>query len=136
MPELVIARDKLGLIIAKAREFDVLVDPVDEDSGSNPTDDGEADVLQETPDNPAREELAAAVNALNVDERIDLVALTWIGRGDYEVRQWREARAAAREAQNGREAAYLAGIPLLSDYLEEALTEFGISAEDIAADES
>jgi Protein of unknown function (DUF3775) len=136
MPELQIARDKLGLIIAKAREYDVQVAPVDEDSGSNPTDDGEADVLQENPDNPVREELTAAIDALNVDERIDVVALTWIGRGDYDVEQWREARAAAAQAQNGRPAAYLTGIPLLADYLEEALTGLGIAAEDISAEES
>ena len=33
--------EKLAYIITKAREFDVEVPPVDEDSGSNPSDDAE-----------------------------------------------------------------------------------------------
>jgi hypothetical protein len=35
---------------------------------------------------------------------------------------------------NGREAAYLAGTPLLADYLEEAVSELGYSLEDLEQD--
>jgi hypothetical protein len=40
---LTIPPDKLAYIITKAREFDVEVPPVDEQSGSNPSDDPEGD---------------------------------------------------------------------------------------------
>ena len=44
--ELTIAPKKAFFIIVKAREFDEEVAPTDPDSGSNPTDDREVDVLE------------------------------------------------------------------------------------------
>ena len=78
-----ISLEKLGYIITKAREFAVAVPPVDEQSGSNPSDDAEWDVLEASADNPAYQELVAAIDSLNDPERIELLALTWLGRGDY-----------------------------------------------------
>ena len=49
---------RLGFIILKAREFDVKEGDSDPDEGSNPTDDGNADVLEDKADDPVREELA------------------------------------------------------------------------------
>jgi hypothetical protein len=50
---LMIPLEKLAYIVAKAREFDVEVPPVDEESGSNPSDDAEWDVLEAGADNPS-----------------------------------------------------------------------------------
>ena len=61
---LTISLETLAYIVTKAREFDVEVPPVDEDSGSNPSDDAEWDVLQADPDNPTYQELADAINGL------------------------------------------------------------------------
>src|SRR5680860_1656003 len=81
--ELTISPEKAFFIIVKAREFDEQVAPTDPDSGSNPTDDREVDVLEEQADNPVLQELQAALGGLNVDEQLDLLALTWLGRGDF-----------------------------------------------------
>jgi hypothetical protein len=40
-------------MITEAREFDVEVPPIGKQSGSNPSDDAEWDVLQNSADNPA-----------------------------------------------------------------------------------
>src|SRR5690606_31122949 len=48
MVELVNNFDNLEFIITKAREYDVQVPSVDENSGSNATDDGELDILDGT----------------------------------------------------------------------------------------
>src|SRR3974390_2421116 len=88
---LTIPLEKLAYIITKAREFDVEVPPVDEDSGSNPSDDAEWDVLEAGADNPPYQELVEGINSLNAPERIELLALTWLGRGDYIKEEWREA---------------------------------------------
>ena len=88
---LTIPLEKLAYIVTKAREFDVEVPPVDEDSGSNPSDDAEWDVLQGSADNPTYQELVDAINGLSDLERIELLALTWLGRGDYAKEEWREA---------------------------------------------
>ena len=70
------------------------------------------------------------IRALNEDEQVDLVALTWLGRGDGGLDDWEDLRAEAARAHNRRTAEYLSGIPLLSDYLEEALAQFGHSSEE------
>ena len=76
------------------------------------------------------QEIRAFVNALDEDQQIDLVALAWVGRGDYAVNEWTDAREQAAAAHNNRTADYLLGLPLLSEFLEDALTECGRSCED------
>jgi hypothetical protein len=43
-------------------------------------------------------------------------------------------RAEAARAHNGRTARYLLGMPLLPDYLEEALAQFNLSCADFERD--
>ena len=105
---------------------DVVTDP---DSGSNPADDAMIAVLEDHRDDPVVQELVAVIKSMSVDEQIDLVALTWLGRGDGEVEDWSELRAEAARAHNRHTAGYLLGIPLLADYLEEAASLFGIECE-------
>jgi len=130
LPDLSISDEKLCFIIAKAREFDVKDVVTDPDSGSNPTDDANLAVLEDHKDDPVVRELVAVIQAMSEDEQIDLVALTWLGRGDGEIEDWDELHAEAARAHNRRTAAYLLGIPLLADYLGEAISQFGISCEE------
>jgi hypothetical protein len=87
-------------------------------------------VLEDRVDDPVAQELRGFIGALNEDEQIDLVALTWLGRGDGTIADWDELRAEASRAHNKRTATYLLGIPLLADYLEEGLAQFGLSCEE------
>ncbi|HWA44027.1 MAG TPA: DUF3775 domain-containing protein [Hypericibacter adhaerens] len=130
-PELEISLEKLCYIVIKAREFDVKVEPLELDDGSNPGDDEEREVLEDNPGDPTRQELFDAIDGLNVDEQIELVAMTWLGRGDYEASEWKQALAAAREAHNARTAAYLIGTPNLGDELEEGMAALGLSCEEV-----
>ncbi len=126
-----ISPEKAYFIVAKARQFDVKVGVTDPDSGSNSSDDGMRSVLEDLPDDPVRAELVSFIHDLNDDELIDLVALAWLGRGDGEIGNWDELRAEAARAHNKRTATYLLGMPMLSDHLEEALSKFGHSAEEV-----
>ena len=130
LPELTVSTDKLCFIIEKAREFDVKDVVTDPDDASNPADDAMISVLEDHKDDPVVQEIAAVIFQMSEDEQIDLVALTWLGRGDGTLDDWNDLRAEAARAHNKRTAAYLLGIPLLSDYLEEALDQFGISCEE------
>ncbi len=127
---LTIRLEKLAYIIVKAREFDAEVPPVDEESGSNPSDDADRDVLEESPENPTYQELTDAINGLSELERIELLALTWLGRGDYSKEEWRDALREALRAHDAKEADYLVGTPLLADYIEEGLSQLGYSIAD------
>jgi hypothetical protein len=126
--ELTISQEKAFYIIVKAREFDEQVAPTDPESGSNPADDREVDVLEEEADDPVEQELEAALGNLNVDEQLDLMALTWLGRGDFT--SFDEARKEAEEMRDKHIVSYLMGTPKLGDYLEEGLTQLGYSLED------
>jgi len=123
-PSLNLPLDKVSFIIVKAREYDVKEEGADPDSGSNPIDDGQTDVLTNKQEDPVREELLGAIRSLNEDERLRLVALAWLGRGTYSKEEWREAIATARSEHSRRTAEYLLGLPLLGDYLEDGLALF------------
>ena len=123
-PALNIPLDKIGFIIIKAREYDVKEGDSDPDEGSNPTDDGNADILEDKADDPVREELIAAIRGLDEDARAELVALAWLGRGTYDLDEWQEALATAKSEHKSRAAEYLLGLPLLGDYLEDGLAMF------------
>ncbi|HUU66157.1 MAG TPA: DUF3775 domain-containing protein [Methyloceanibacter sp.] len=126
--ELTISPEKAFFIIVKAREFDEQVTPTDPDSGSNPTDDRSVDVLEEQADNPVAQELQGALADLNVDEQLDLLALTWLGRGDFG--SFAQARQEAVDVSANHIPRYLLGTPLVGDYLEEGLSQLGYSLED------
>jgi hypothetical protein len=86
-------------------------------------------VLEDHRDDPVVQEIAAAIFAMTEDEQVDLVTLAWLGRGDGALEDWNELRAEAQRAHNKRTASYLLGMPLLPDYLEEGLAQFGHSCE-------
>jgi hypothetical protein len=127
--ELDINSEKVCHVIAKARAFDVKEEVSDPDSGSNASDDGMADVLEDLPDDidATRLELVEFIRAMDEDEQIALVALAWVGRGTYDLSEWRDALNEARAQHNKRTAEYLIGLPLLGDYLEEGLAAFGLN---------
>ena len=126
---LTIPLEKLAYIIEKAREFDAQV-PSDAEEGSNAADDDEREILLDTPDNPTEQELRDAIDGLSIPERQELLALMWLGRGDYDAESWSEALQQARQTQSASETAYLLGTPLLGDYIEEGVAALGLSLED------
>lgn len=131
--ELGINPDKVCHIIAKARQFDAKEDISDPDSGSNASDDGMADVLEDLPVNldATRLELLEFIRALDEDEQFNLIALAWVGRGTYDLSEWPDALNVARGEHAKRAAEYLLGLPLLGDYLHEGLAAFGESCGEI-----
>ena len=126
MPEINPA--KVCFVIEKSRELfgeDVGLRP----DASNPTDDGERIILTDAVDS-IRRELVEFIRDLDVDESAALVALAWIGRGDFEAEDWRNAVMAAYDRREGPTWKYLLGMALLPDYLQDALSAFGRSCED------
>ena len=83
-----IALDKVCELILRARAIDVKEGITDPDSGSNPIDDGNLDSLTSSPDDATEEEVREFIAGLNDDERHDLMALVYIGRGDMEPEEW------------------------------------------------
>lgn len=128
--DLTISLEKLAYFVVKAREYDVKDLPAEPDDGSNASDDGMVSVLEDHRDDPVRAELFAFVNGLNEDEKNDLVALVWLGRGDGEADDWRGLWDEAA-SKNRRTARYLLGMPQLGDLIEEGVAQLGGSLAEI-----
>ncbi len=125
-----IAPEKVCFVVIKARAFDVKVDVIEPDPGSNPADDDMREVLEDYEEDPTFDELKDFIQSLNVDEQIDLVALTWLGRGDGTKDEWSDLVQQAKDSRSDHTAEYLLGIPLLGDYLEEALSQLGFFCDE------
>lgn len=125
--DFVIDRETLAYIVLKAKAFDGLVASDDPTDGSNSADDRSVEALEDEADNPVQRELRIAIRQLSTDAKATLVALAWLGRGDYDASEWREALTAARERGEAAAARYLMGLPLLGDYIEDGAAELGIS---------
>lgn len=117
-------------LIERAREFHakegVIIPEETMDSSGNVA----ADVLAEHAGDPTLQEFRNIVNDLEPDQQIEIVALMWIGRGDFEVDEWEAACRQAADEHTRRTAEYLISTPLVADYLEEGLAEFGYSCEE------
>jgi len=131
MAGLEISPTKVGFVIVKAREYGAKVGAWDESATSDH--DAES-ILEDFTDDSTVAELKEFIHDLNEDEQVSLVALAWIGRGSFGPDELEEALDTARAERTNRTEEYLLGIPLLSDYLEEALDKLGYSVEDAEDD--
>lgn len=104
-----IASDKVGEVVLLAREM-----------------------AQDVPS--AEAEFDGVLEGMDEDEALDLVALLWLGRGDFDPLEWDEARKAARDEATTPVATYLKGQPQLADHLEAGLEAMGLSARDAEDD--
>jgi hypothetical protein len=115
-----LSSEQIADFVDHARAYDASEGQTDPDTGSNAADDGMTDVLQDDPENLEAQDIAGFVDALNDEARAELVALVWVGRGDFEAADWREAVAAARDRlDSGPTSAYLLGIPNVGDLVGE-----------------
>lgn len=145
LPEdaLSIAPDQVAFIVAKAREFSAKVGGTQLNDASNPADEqqdasdaGSHLILENMREDPVLREYEDAITGLGEDEQRDLVALAWIGRGEYEAEDWTEARRHAGGADLGNSVAhYLVRDPLTGDEIAEGMSRLGYDLADYGAAE-
>ena len=82
-------------------------------------------LAEEQTEDLRREELRELIGDLNDDEAAELIALVWLGRGDYDASEWQNAVTEARRRGRRRLASYLLGLPMLAEWLEEGLEAIG-----------
>jgi hypothetical protein len=131
--DLTIGPDTVRMFITKAKAISAAVKQ-DYDGGSeHEVELGDDDrdnhhhdgLAEEKTEDLTSEELRELIDDLNVDESAELVAIMWIGRGDYEAAEFAEAVAEARGRSRRQTAKYLLGFPFLGDWLEEGLEAIG-----------
>ncbi len=116
-------------LIDKAQEFhaqEEVVFPHERGSGDE---DWAMQVLADHADDPTLGELKNAIDELDPDQQMNLVALMWVGRGEFSAEDWDSALLQARDRWTPRTAEYLIGTPLVADYLKEGLVELGYSLD-------
>jgi hypothetical protein len=117
--------DTVCFIIDKARTFHAKEQVSIPEAPTSPADDWAIQVLADHQDDFSYQELKTTIDDLEPDQQVCLVALMWLGRGDFALEEWGDALEQARDAYNGRSADYLIATPLVADYLEEALNAHG-----------
>jgi len=122
--------ETLCFIIAKAREFQAKEDIVIPEVPESPSEDWAMEVLANHRDDYSVREIEGTLGELNGRQRAELIALMWLGRGDYEVDDWEDAVDEAFGDLSVRAAEYLLAHPMVSDYLEEGLIALGYSCND------
>lgn len=76
---------------------------------------------------PGAQVLHEGIQSLEREQQVTLVALMWLGRGDFSATEWGEALDSAQRNWTDHTADYLMGTPLVADYLEGGLSELGYS---------
>ena len=110
--------DTVRFIVERSKEFQVEEGDADASGPDERSPDASASAT-------VRAELESTIADLEPDQQVELVALMWLGRGDYDLEEWDEAKRDAAAAYNARAASYLIATPLLADYLEEGLALHG-----------
>ncbi len=124
--------DKVCFLIIKLREFGVQAAP-NLGGGSDASDDRFVAVYNNEENSSVTQEAEGLIAAMNTDEQHELIALALVGHGDYDKEEWTDALQAAGSHPEPTTAAYLMQIPTVSDDLEEGLSIFGFSCDDVEA---
>ncbi len=88
---------------------------------NSPADDWGLQVLADHVDDLSYQEMHAVIEDLEPDQAGELLALVWLGRGDYEMDEWDEALADAQELWDSQTVNNMIATPLLADYWSEGL---------------
>jgi len=123
MPEIELNRDTVRFIIETAREFHTRRDVVLEEIPEIPTEDWSLPTRVDGAADPYYEEMKTTINDLEPDQQVSLVALMWVGRGDFSSGEWADALKLAGERWTKHTADYLIGTAMLADYLSEGLEQ-------------
>ena len=124
-PELEINPESICALIARAHEFHGQDDVSFDEEPEGPADVAATEMLSEYSEDPAYVSFKSVVEDLEPDQQVAVVALMWVGRGDFSAEEWDDALAQARDAWTPHSADYLIATPLVADYLEEGLSQFG-----------
>jgi hypothetical protein len=131
--------ETLCRIVLRAREYEAQT-PSDYDSDEaadnvDDEDEGSLSVLDDSINDSVEEELRSILEDLGEDQLMEVLALCWVGTGNYEAADWDEALQEAQEMHEdgGGEALIdeLLEMPMLPSVLEAGLAAFDLSCDGV-----
>ncbi|QMT60983.1 DUF3775 domain-containing protein [Legionella sp. PC997] len=120
-------KETIGDLLYKTRQFQAKEDV------SFPEVTDEMDslyVLADYQDDPVYQEITEFVDNLRPDQQATLVALMYLGRGDYTQEEWEDALNFAQEEVTDHTGEYLLSRPMVADDIERGLNILGISYQE------
>lgn len=132
MTEFDLNRDTVRFIIDAVQEFHSQDDVNFDDEPDFANEDFSRQPASDFAGDPYYQEIRSTIEDLEPDQQVSLVALMWVGRGDFSLDEWDEAISQAEDSWTPRTADYLIGTALLADYLAEGLDQ--LESEDVAED--
>jgi hypothetical protein len=122
-----ISKEKLAYIISSAKEHEESAGRWDEIVQNSFNDNAVFPITDELHAAVSGSSLSEVVDGLNRAEKASLIALSMVGRGEIEAKDFDKAMRIAEAEDTDRAATYLLRIPMVADYLEEALLKLGYS---------
>ncbi len=116
-----ISVEKVLDLVEHFRLLDSKDGDADTDSGEDSYESGSGNMFESISEDGTEDQIRGVIDGLNIDEQAELVALVWVGRGDFEAEEWPVALRRAHERAVRSTARYLMGIPNVGDLLEEGL---------------
>lgn len=124
MIEIELNRDTVQFLIDKAHEFHARDDVTFPEEPEVADEYWSSQVVADFGHDTYYQELKTTIDDLEPDQQMSLVALMWIGRGDFLISEWTDALQSAEQSWTDHTADYLIGTSLLADYLAEGLEQF------------
>lgn len=124
-----VSTDNVCRLIELAREFHAQQAVSFPEEPANPSGDWAAQVLASHAGDSTYQEFKSIIHDLEPDQQQEVVALFWLGRGDFETDEWDAAVDLARDSWNLRTAEYLIAHPQLADELFSGLDLLGYRCE-------
>ncbi|MGW8248938.1 MAG: DUF3775 domain-containing protein [Acidiferrobacterales bacterium] len=116
--------DTVCFLIDKAREFQGKEEVVLPDVPDSPSEDWGLQALADHAGDSTFQEFKTTFDNLEPDQQQNVVALFWVGRGDFDKSEWDQAFEEAQANWTESTAEYLLAHPLVADYLSEGLELF------------
>jgi hypothetical protein len=126
-PELVraiVAHARAALFEVPDAEADEVEEEMELDAATAVEREDAAHLHYEDGPDGTRAETAAMIDSLNVDEQAELVALTWIGRGDYDPSELSTAVQEAKERATGPASTTLFEIDAFPSHMANGLSAY------------
>lgn len=117
-------------IITKAHEFHAKEDVVIPEVPDSPADDWGLQILADHVDDHSYQEIVYAIDDLEPDQAREVLCLMWLGRGDYDIGEWKVALHEARDFWDRQTVSNMIATPLLADYLREGLELLGYGCDE------
>ena len=122
-----VSGDTVCRLVELAQEFHAQEAVSIPEEPGNPSGDWAVQILADHMEDATLGEFRAIVADLDPDQQQELVALLWLGRGDFTDEEWEDAKQLARdEFRPNATAEYLIAHPLLPEHLREGLAVFDI----------